>query len=101
MKQKIFMVAMIIAALSLPLEINAQGKHSSVPQLTDQMICVTGFDGGSVLNEVTTSSMICMKQSTKVRQIFNNMSEVFSEGWVTMSISVDGSVGGSYFIFYK
>lgn len=101
MKQKIFMAAMIITALSLPFEINAKGNTTGVPQITDQMICVTGFDGNSVLNEATTNSMICMKQSTKARQIFNNMSEIFAEGWITMSISVDGSVGGSYFIFYK
>ena len=35
MKQKIFMVAMIIAALSLPLQINAKGKPASVALLKD------------------------------------------------------------------
>ena len=35
MKQKIFMVAMIIAALSLPLQVNAKGKPASVALLKD------------------------------------------------------------------
>jgi hypothetical protein len=102
MKQKIFMVIMIITAFSFPLESNAQGKNSGVPQITDQMMCVTNMSGGDVLNETTTTSLICMKQSTKVQQIFSNMAEVFADGWVTMSISADGtSVGGTWYLFYK
>ena len=102
MKQKIFMAIMIISAFSLPLESNAQGKNSGVPQITDQMMCVTNMSGGDVLNETTPTSLICMKQSTKVQQIFSNMAEVFADGWVTMSISADGtSVGGTWYIFYK
>ena len=51
MKQKIFMVAMIIAALSLPLEINAKGKPASVVLLKD----ANGVEIGRVIGMGTVS----------------------------------------------
>ena len=45
MKQTIFMVAMIIVALSLPLEINAKGKPTSVALLKD----ANGVEIGQVI----------------------------------------------------
>lgn len=52
MKQKIFMVAMIIAALSLPLEINAKGKPASVVLLKD----ANGVEIGRVIGMEHVSS---------------------------------------------
>ena len=51
MKQKIFMLAMIIAALSLPLEINAKGKPASVVLLKD----ANGVEIGRVIGMGTVS----------------------------------------------
>ena len=51
MRQKIFMVAMITAALSLPLEINAKGKPASVVLLKD----ANGVEIGRVIGMGTVS----------------------------------------------
>ena len=71
---------------------------ADVPVIDDQMFCTSNT---FIVDETsTTDTLFCMKQSTKVKQTINNMSEIYAEGWVLIQLA-DNIAGSSTLLFYK
>ena len=73
---------------------------ADVPVISDQMFCIGGIN--SVIDENATNQISCMKQSTKVKETYNNLSGPYSEGWILISNTTYGSVAANMtYLFYK
>ena len=86
--------------VSLPIN----NANANVPQITDQMICYTEAGINWAIDETYVANpagLPCMKQSTKVKQVFNNLSEVYAEGWVMVQASGFSASNVGAFLFYK
>lgn len=75
----------------------------ALPVINDQMYCVSGISPNLIVDETyifnqasSPYAVECMKQSTKVKQQFNNLAEIYAEGWIMVEMG-----GAAAFLFYK
>lgn len=67
-----------------------------LPKVTDQMVCHAGKILPVLNQHNSTKSLTCMKQSTKKNQGYNNLADIFAEGWVVIDIN-----NSNVWLFYK
>ena len=80
---------------SVDQDINSSGRYLTInnaraetlPQVKDQMVCHAGKILPVLNQNHSTKSLTCMKQSTQKSQGYNNLAEIFAEGWVVIDIN--------------
>jgi len=65
----------------------------ALPDISDQMLCIGNT---SLIDENSVSTMSCMKQSTKVKEVFDNLAGIYAEDWILVEMQSNGM-----FLFYK
>jgi len=56
-------------------------------QLTDQMVCHIGKILTVLNKNYSSKSLTCLKRSSRMNQSYNNLAEVYAEGWIVVDIN--------------
>ncbi len=85
----------LAGGISLPAATLAAG----LPQISDQMYCVSKAPS-AIQNQASSALLSCMRQSTKRKETLNNLADVYTQGWIMISMQHIDNAAMAY-IFYK
>ena len=83
-----------------------EADAGALPVISDQMLCYA-YQPQSITDENQVDMMRCMKQSTKVQELFDNLSGIYAEGWILINFvnfSHSGNLSSQsniQYLFYK
>jgi len=68
--------------------INASiGKTESLPKIKDQMVCYASNTLTFLNKNYSKKSITCMKRSTQSNYEYNNLADIYAEGWIVIDVS--------------
>ncbi|NOR42346.1 MAG: hypothetical protein GQ572_03345 [Gammaproteobacteria bacterium] len=76
----------LIFAIVLLMSFNGIAAES-LPQVKDQMVCHAGKVLTVLNKNYSKKSLTCMKRSTQDTHNYNNLADVYSEGWFVVDIN--------------
>ncbi|MCK5396024.1 MAG: hypothetical protein KAJ32_08535 [Gammaproteobacteria bacterium] len=66
---------------------NAEAGTLPQAQISDQMVCHAGKILTVLNKNYSTKSLTCMKRSTQTNHDYNNLAEIYAEGWIVIDIN--------------
>jgi len=81
--------AILIAEIS---EVSAESANVPLnPEAIDQMVCHTGKILTVLNMHYSKKSITCIRRSTKSTHEYNNLADVYAEGWFVVDINNDNT----------
>ena len=75
-----------ISAVAFLISFDGIGAESQ-PQVKDQMVCHAGKILTVLNKNYSKKSLTCMKRSTQANQDYNNLADIYAEGWIIIDIN--------------
>ena len=76
-----------VSGLALLISFVSEAGTLSQAKVTDQMICHSGKILTVLNKNYSKKSLTCMRRSTQDTYEYNNLAEIYAEGWVVVDIN--------------
>lgn len=80
-------VALLIGFGGMDIISNADAETLPQAQVTDQMVCHAGKILTVLNKNYSKKSLTCMKRSTRATHDYNNLADIYAEGWIVVDIN--------------
>lgn len=84
-------VALLISSngTSISIDMINDAEAGTLPQVqvTDQMVCHAGKILTVLNKNYSTRSLTCMKRSTQATHYYDNLADIYAEGWIVVDIN--------------
>jgi hypothetical protein len=67
--------------------ISAEGKTESNSKIKDQMVCYASNTLTLLNKNYSKKSLTCMTRSTQSNYEYNNLADIYAEGWIIIDVS--------------
>jgi len=80
---------LVRSAFGIALLISFNSEAGTLPQseVADQMVCHVGKILTVLNKNYSTRSLTCMKRSTQATHYYNNLADIYAEGWIVVDIN--------------
>ena len=80
-----------ISGVVLSTSFNSEAGTLPQAQVADQMVCHAGKILTVLNKNYSKKSLTCMKRSTQATHEYNNLAEIYAEGWIVVDINNDNT----------